>query len=470
MKNKSVIFIEPSGKMSNVFENYMKLPLMGSLYLATILHNADYPVVILNENIMAQEIDPFEIEADVFCITALTVSSGRAKQLAAQIKNIYPQSLVIVGGIHASLRPQDFCEVADHVVVGEAETIIVDLVEGRFKEKIVHGVPFEDLDSLPLVNYSLLNSAQSLRTIPVMTSRGCPFDCNFCTVTKIFGQRFRMQSPERIVAEIENTFKYFKSKSYFFYDDNFSADKKRVRAFCDLLTEHKLDINWSIQVRTDLTQDQKLVEQMAAVGLNWVNIGFESIDDEVLAALHKNQTCADIERAIKILHSYGINIHGMFMFGEDNDTPENIEKTVDFAIKNEIDTVQFSILTPFPGTRIYETIVQSNRLLHTTWDYYNGMFIVFMPKNMTPTRLINITYDAYRKFYSLKRNLHDLFLMSINVLLDAAVWNFKRANRYSLDALFTRTGAHIIVGKYYSTYGNYLKYIDKIEKKNMSLK
>ena len=467
MNKKSVIFIEPAGSKVSVFDNFMRLPLLGSLYLGTILHNEGYQVRILNENILGREVDPFETEADVFCITALTVSANRARILAHQIKSIHPESMVVIGGIHASLLPEDFTDIADHVVTGEAEEIIVDVVEGKFRDKIIHGPKTKDLEKLPLVNYGLLEKAQNIRVVPVMTSRGCPFDCTFCTVTKVFGRKFRMQSPQRIVAEVENALAFFGGKTFFFYDDNFSANKKRVHELCDLMIEKKLGITWVAQVRSDLAKDPELVNRMVAAGLDWVFVGFESIEDETLKAYNKSQTRADIEDAIRVLHAHKVSIHGMFMFGEDHDTVETMANTVDFAIKNEIETVQFMILTPFPGTQCYDRIVEDNRLLHRDWDYFNAMFTVFRPKNMSAARLLNETHRAYRKFYSLRRTLLDMLFMVFNVLLDGMVWNFKRADKYSLDAIFLRGGAKSLVKKHSPLYEAYLKYLNDIEKKNV---
>ncbi|MHC4874177.1 MAG: B12-binding domain-containing radical SAM protein, partial [Planctomycetota bacterium] len=432
---RSVVFIEPSGSGTNVFDNYMKLPLMGPLYLGTILENQGYEVRILNENMLSEAIDPFDIRADVFCVTALTVSANRAKLLCGQLKKIYPDSLVIVGGIHASLLPDEYTDVADYVVTGEAEDIIVDLVEKKFSEKVVTGTQPADMDSLPVVNYRLLEARETLSIVPLMTSRGCPFDCNFCTVTKIFGKRFRMQSPERIIEEIENAIAVLGRNDFFFYDDNFTADKKRAHAICDLIIEKKLDIIWTTQVRSDLAKDEELVQKMADAGLQWVYVGFESIDDQTLKSLHKSQTKADIEKAISCFHEYGINVHGMFIFGDDNDTVDTIKNTVDFAIDNDVDTVQFMLLTPFPGTQIYEKIKSENRLFHTNWDYYNAMFPVFHTKNISPIRLIKETVNAYMKFYSLRRTLLYSVGMLFHIFLDALVWNFSHAKRYSLDRL-----------------------------------
>ncbi|MFC1539817.1 B12-binding domain-containing radical SAM protein [Candidatus Latescibacterota bacterium] len=467
MRNKSVIFIEPTGNKTNVFDNFMRLPLMGSLYLGTILYNHGYDVKILNENILGKEIDPFEIQADIFCITALSVSANRAKLLAGQLKKIYPESRVLIGGIHASLMPEDFSEVADHVIIGEADEIIIDIVENKYQEKVIQGSRIEDMDTLPVINYKLLEGYENLKTVPIMTSRGCPFNCNFCSVTKIFGRKFRKQSPQRIITEIENVLTYFKNKGFFFYDDNLTADRKRIDKLCDMLIEKNLEISWFAQVRADLSKDPDLISKMVKAGLRWVYIGFESINDETLKTLNKSQTKSDIEKAIRVFHQCGVNIHGMFMFGEDHDTVEDISRTVEFAKENEIDTVQFMILTPLPGTEYYKKIEQEKRLIHKNWDYYNGMFVVFLPKNMSPATLTNETSNAYEKFYSLKRNFLDTLYLTFNIFFDAFVWNFRRVNRYGLDIMFKRGAAKVIVTKYSDICKTYLRYLKNLEKEGM---
>lgn len=467
MTAKRVIFIEPASGKPNVFENFMRLPLMGSLYLGTILHDRGHDVRILNENILGREIDPFEIDADVFCLTALTASVTRAKYLAAELKRIYPQATVVVGGIHASLAPQEFTDVADHVVVGEAEELIVDIVEGRLAEKIIPGRRVEDLAQLPPVRYDLLEGFETMDIVPVMTSRGCPFNCSFCTVTKVFGRRFRMLSPQRVVAEIENALQYFRSRDFFFYDDNFTSDRKRLSELCDLLIEKRVGISWVAQVRTDIARDPDLVRKMARAGCTWVFIGFESIEDETLKALRKSQTRADIEKAIAVFHRFGLNIHGMFMFGEDHDTIETFERTVAFAVEHRIDTVQFMILTPFPGTAYYEQLVAEDRLLHTDWDYYNAMYVVFQPKNMSALKLQTGTQKAYKKFYSLRRTALDALSLLVNVLLDALVWNFARAHRHNLDAVFVRGGAKAVVSKGSRASDAYLRFLAEAERRKV---
>src|SRR5512133_397606 len=228
----------------------MCLPLTGALYLGTILHNLGHEVKIYHEGIVHTPFDPFTNEADVYCISALTVNANRSRLLASRIRHAYPDAKIFIGGIHAPLVPSDFFEVADHVVTGEAEGLIADLIDNKFTEKTIYGSPVENLNDLPFVNYSLLIGYKKLSIIPIMTSRGCPFDCNFCTVTKVFGKRFRMQSAERVVAEVKNALSYFDARTIFFYDDNFTANRERIEKICTMLYEAKLDVSWTAQVRS----------------------------------------------------------------------------------------------------------------------------------------------------------------------------------------------------------------------------
>ncbi len=463
-KKKSVVFIEPAGSASNVFENYMRLPLMGTLYMATILHDKGYDVRVYNENILPHRIDPYDIEADVFCISALTVSANRARLLARKIQRIYPDALLIIGGIHASLSAESFQGLADYIVSGEGESVIEDLVERKYAEKNVHGPAVKNMDELPLVNYALLQGRETMDIIPVMTSRGCPFDCNFCTVTKVFGRKFRMQSAQRVVDEIEHALSFFTTRTVFFYDDNFTANRKRIEQLCMHLNERGIDIDWVTQVRSDIANDPGLLRQMERAGCRYFFIGFESIHQDTLDAMHKSQTLSDIQNAIRVIHEHGISIHGMFIFGDDNDTPQRLHATAKFAVQNHIDTVQFMILTPFPGTQYYEKITAEDRLIHTNWDYFNGMYTVFRPAGMSPSRLQQETLKAYVYFYSFPRVLVDLLRLVVNITLDALTWNFRDALSYgTFDTVFLKGGARFLVGRYAKTFDEYLSYLHHIE-------
>lgn len=458
----AVLFVEPAGSEANIFDNCMKLPLMGSLILGTILDKAGYEVTILNENILGRRLAALELRADVVCFTCLSVNAARVKELAAGVRALYPSARLLVGGIHPSLCPEEFTGLADHVVIGEAEEIIVDLVAGRCAGKIVTGRPVEDLDALPLVNYALLADYRRISIIPVMTSRGCPFNCNFCTVTRIFGRRYRSQSVDRVMRELRHARSFFTTPYLFFYDDNLTADRARIDALLDRLIAEDLGLLWTAQVRADIAQDETLLARLFAAGCERVYIGFESIDDAILKALHKSQSRAQIEQAIARIHHHGINIHGMFIFGAGEDTPANIRRTTQFAMDHDIDTLQFMLMTPFPGTALYEELSAQHRLLHRDWSYYDGMHVVFQPLRMTPAELMAETVAAYRRFYSIQRTAY-LFLRTLfDVSFDAFVWNFSRANRYDFNNLVLKVGARLIIWNYTALNREYDRYLESV--------
>ncbi|HOK40366.1 MAG TPA: radical SAM protein [bacterium] len=460
---KKILFIEPAGSEANVFDNFMSLPLLGSLYLGTILHNAGYDVKILNENILKRRLSFLELNADIICLSTLTVNANRAKDIAKNVRLFYPQTKIIIGGIHPSLLPSEFVDYADHIVIGESESIIIDLIEGKYKDKVVYGEPYKNLDELPLINYSLLENYQSMKIIPIMTSRGCPFNCNFCTVTKIFGRVYRKQSVDRIIKEIKNALQYFKTNYVFFYDDNFTADKKRIIDLLDKIIEEKINIIWTAQVRVDVATDDLLLSKMFKAGCERFYIGFESFDDNVLKAYNKMQTKKDIENAIKKIHSYGISIHGMFIFGNEFDTNETINNTIENTIKLDVDTVQFMILTPFPGTVVYDNLKKENKIFHFNWNYYDGMHIVFRPKNISPYELQIETIKAYKKFYSVKRTMLELLRFVFNITFDAFVFNFDKVYRYDINNLYLKMGAKFIIREYLKLnkeYCDYLKFLN----------
>jgi len=459
---KRILFIEPSGSEANVFDNYMKLPLLGSLYLGTILYNAGYDVKIINENISQRKISPLEIDSDIVCISCLTITANRTKELAEGIKFFFPNIRIIIGGIHASLLPEEFKDVADNIVIGEAEDIIIDIIEKKCTEKFIYGNQIANLDELPLINYSLIENYKKMNIIPIMTSRGCPFNCNFCTVTKIFGKKFRKQSVDRIISEIKNALTFFYLPYIFFYDDNFTADKNMANELIDRLIAEKLNLTWTAQVRADIAKDEILLSKMFKAGCERFYIGFESIDDSVLQSLNKAQTKNSIINSIKIIHNYGINIHGMFMLGEDHDTLENISNTAKFAIEHDIDTVQFMILTPFPGTETYEKINSEKRLLHKNWSFYDGMHIVFTPKNMTSLQLQKSAITAYKEFYSFNRTMLEFLRLGFEICFDALVWDFKQVSRYDLNNIYLKTGAKFIISEFMNLNKPYINYLEKI--------
>jgi radical SAM superfamily enzyme YgiQ (UPF0313 family) len=261
----------------------------------------------------------------------------------------------------------------------------------------------ENLNSIPIPDLSLIHKWSPSKIYPISTSRGCPFDCNFCSVVSMFGCGFRTQSISRICEEWKIADSIIKQNAtIFFVDDNFTVNRKRLELIIKKMLSNGIKHKWSAQVSIDIAKKPKLLDLMAKAGCKRVYIGLESINNKTLKILGKKQTVKDIENGIKVIKNFGIDVHGMFIFGADTDDKSIFKQTAKFAIKNKIDTVQFIMLIPLPGTKLFEEMKKNNRLLHTDWSKYDGHHVVFSPKNMTAQELQINTLKAMARFYSWK--------------------------------------------------------------------
>ena len=385
-----VVLIEPRSTTANVFSK-IPMPLLGPVYLGTILKNQGHDVRIYKEDIRTP--DYASIKADIVGISILTSTANRGYEIAGK----FPKEKVIIGGVHASLLPEEAKGFARQVVVGEAEGVIGDIVSGRIKDAVVYGKPVEELDTLPYPDFSLIQGYRlPARMTPVSTSRGCPFDCSFCSVTKIFGREYRFRTTESIKQELLTT----QAKDIFFCDDNFTAHPKRTRELLEFLAQGKMR-PWACQVRCDVARDDSMLALMAKAGCKVACIGFESVNHKTLKAYDKKQTIEEIIHAIRSFHKKKIKIHGMFVLGGDDDNKKTVWDTVRFAIKHKIDTIQMSILTPFPGTKGYQELEKQKRIFDRNWSLYDGQHIVFTPKLLSARALQENVLKAYTRFYSL---------------------------------------------------------------------
>ncbi|MFA5336048.1 MAG: radical SAM protein [Candidatus Omnitrophota bacterium] len=385
-----IVFIEPRSTEANVYSR-ISMPLLGPIYLGTILKARGHEVEIYNEDILKPDYD--RLEADLIGISILTSTAKRGYEIADR----FPREKVIMGGVHASLLPEEAIKHARQVVIGEAEEVIVDIVEGRITEPIVKGRPVEDLDSLPYPDFTLIKGDRSRSlAVPVSTSRGCPHDCSFCSVTKMFGRKYRFRSAENVMGELESNGR----KSVFFCDDNFAAAPGRTYKLLDLLVKYDIK-NWACQVRCDVTKDDRMLELMAKAGCKAVCVGFESVNEKTLKAYDKKQTVAQIIDAIRAFHKRNIKVHGMFVLGGDDDNMKTVWETFRFAVKQKIDTIQMMILTPFPGTKVYKDLEAEKRIFTKDWNLYDGQHIVFRPKLLSARELQLGVLRAYMRYYSL---------------------------------------------------------------------
>ena len=387
-----------------------KFPLLSNLFLGTILKKAGHEVKVFKENIIPvynrknDELHPFIREADAVGFSTITHTANRTYMVADAIKRQFPDKKVIIGGNHASALPQEALEHADQVVVGEGEYVVRDVFEGRINDKIVYG-PRVNINDVPPMDLTLLqgykfkNGKINMRHAPLMASRGCPFDCVFCSVTRMFGGKYRIKDPDLIMEEV--MIRYREGFRHgFFYDDNFAANHRITKIFLEKLIRADLDFVWSSQFRVDVAKDKELVELLKRSKCSTLFIGVESVNPKALLDYNKRQTVEDIENSIKTLRDAGMDVHSMFILGADSDDKETIDETIRFSKASGSTTAQFSILFPIPGTKLYEQLMEKNRIYINDWNYYDGSHCVFLPKNITPYELQKKFIEGYRYFYN----------------------------------------------------------------------
>jgi anaerobic magnesium-protoporphyrin IX monomethyl ester cyclase len=406
-----IALVEPKPPV-NAYFFLTKLPLLGNLFLGTMLKQAGHEVKVFKEDIIPayngknDSLHPFLKEADIVGITAITHTASRAYQIADAVKRQFPEKKVILGGNHPSAVPEEALGHADQVVVGEGENVVLDVFEGRNTDKIVHGTRV-NIDDVPIMDLSLLQGygvkrlKLNMKYAPFMASRGCPHDCIFCSVTQMFGRKYRIKDADLVMEEVMTRYREG-FRFGFFYDDNFAANNEKTKIFLEKLIRADLDFQWSSQFSTHVARDMELVKMLKRAKCITLFIGVESINPEALKDYHKSHTVQMVKDSVSTLVGEGMHVHSMFILGADSDNVTTINKTIKFARDSGSRTAQFSILFPIPGTRLYDQMMESNRIFINDWNYYDGSHCVILPKNVSLLALQRKFIQAYRKFYSKK--------------------------------------------------------------------
>ncbi len=415
-----ITLIEPGSPDWHVFSNF-PLPRLGLPILSAILKKEGHSVDIFIEDLSPIDYD-IAFSSDLIGISTTTSTAPKAYKIAKTFKEMGIP--VVIGGVHSTFRPEESLTYSHYCVRGEGEETIKELVsalssggdlshinglsyieDGRFRHNPERPL-LCNLDSIPFPDLEGIKEGKRLPNTPIMTSRGCPFNCSFCSVTVMFGKGYRMRSIDSVIDEIM----YRRPKDIFFYDDNFAANPERTKELLErMIRKEILPKNWMAQMRVDIAKDKELLQLMKRTNCLFVYIGFESINSETLKEYKKGQTIDEIKEGIETIHKSGIRIHGMFVLGSDNDRQETIKETVGFAKKHKIDTIQFLILTPLPGTRTFDEFDKTGRIFTYDWNLYDGMHVVYEPKHMTPYHLQFENIKALRRFYSLRSVLKLIF-------------------------------------------------------------
>jgi radical SAM superfamily enzyme YgiQ (UPF0313 family) len=446
---KKILLINPAFKGS--LHSNIKVLAIPPLNLAMIARYTPdhYEVEIVDEGV--EELD-FETPADLVGITCMTPLAPRAYELATHFrKRGVP---VVMGGIHASYMPDEALQYVDAVVMGEGENIwpqlLDDFEQGRMQKKYqVCEQP--DIENLLPPRRDLLRGKYFVET--VQTGRGCPINCNFCSVTAFNGPRYRLRNIDSVIEEIKS----IKSKRIFIVDDNIvGSGNKYIKRAKELFTRLKeCNKEWGAQTCLNIVEHDDLLRTAHESGCRALLIGFESIDAGSLTAMHKpvnlRPNTKNFSDAIKKIHDHGIAIVGCFIFGADTQDKDVFRRTVDFALANDIDAIQMTLETPLPGTAFYKQMVEENRLLLTDfpndWRHYNIFEPVFQMKSFTPREAYEGLLNAYSEMSSfntsLKRGLKTFWntrsLFSTGI---AFSWNYHayKTIRHTPTPLVVREG------------------------------
>jgi radical SAM superfamily enzyme YgiQ (UPF0313 family) len=421
------------------------LPPFGLACIASYIREHSFSVGIMDA--LAEDMEPMQVldyigkhQPKVIGFSAMTPQFLRTVRIAKDISKRFPEILTIIGGHHASIMPYETLEedcCLDLLVYGEGEETFLEIIN-KYKErgwnkeeflkdadclKAIDGIAFrdkdsnikinksrrqiEDLDSLPSPAWDLLplgkyiplpNQYLNKPVIHMVSIRGCPFDCDFCSNNSVFGRKIRARSPERVMDDIKYVKSKYNMKEISFWDDTMTVNKKWLEKFCNCLIENKVNVTWTCYSRVD-TVNLEILKLMKKAGCWNIFYGYESGNQQLLDNINKGITLEQIRNANKWTKEAGIEVRASFMIALPGETPEMAKKTIDFAIELEPEYAQFSITTPYPGTKLFDTAKKSGRL-REDFSKYNMWEVVYVPEGyMDEKQIVAIEKLAMRKFY-----------------------------------------------------------------------
>jgi radical SAM superfamily enzyme YgiQ (UPF0313 family) len=361
----------------------------------------EYEVELVDENL--HSID-FTSVPDLVAMTCLTASAPRAYEISRRFRELGAK--VVLGGIHPSAVPLEAIEHADCVAIGEAEgiwgRILEDFGKGELKKFYKGKKPTSSQMAVP--KRDIFESQGYFLKGMVQTSRGCPFGCDFCSVQRFFGKKFRFRSVPSVVEEV----RALATKFVTFVDDNIAGSYPYAKELFAGLAP--LNIRWICQAPIAIGRDSEFLNLMYKAGCRGVFVGFESIMPDCLKEVGKSVNVVDkFGDYIKRIHDAGISIEGAFIFGFDHDDKGVFERTLEFINKARIDFGQFGILTPFPGTKLQQRLSREKRIVTTDWEKYDVTNAVFKPARMTMAELNEGRRWAENEFYSFKGTVRRIF-------------------------------------------------------------
>ena len=417
----NVLLVNPQSL--SVFDTFgLSLPPIGLLYVAASLEQAGHTVVVRDLAVNSERLDDGDIRrSDLVGISSDTTRAGKALSIAQRVAAVGRP--VVMGGPHPQFMADDIFAAGgvDYIVKGEGELVFPNLLtalQNRDNVASVKGLIFKDgrhiietsspepldVETLPFPARHLLDlnrygaSMAGRPLTPVVTSRGCPGACHFCSSSSFFGRGWRYRSAGSVLAELDEIYNQYGFRAVCFMDDNFTLAPQRVEQIADGIIDRGYDLKWWNLSRVDtIVKNPAMVAKMASAGSTTVYLGIESGNEETLNSLGKNTKATDVSQAVEILRQNGIESYGSYIIGNLNESTGDVDKTIDLAIRLNTNIAQFSILTPYPGTKLYEQI--KDRIFCRRWKCYDGLHVVFRHPRINRFLLQLLLIKAFVRFY-----------------------------------------------------------------------
>lgn len=405
-----ILFISPGWEKGRLWgELAFKFPTLSLASIAAVTP-PEWDVALLDDNF--EKID-YASDADIIALTAMTPQAPRAYMIADEFRR--RGKTVVMGGFHASNMPDEALNHVDAVVVGEGEVVwprlLSDFRDGTLQRRYQAESQLA-MDSIPVARRELFKGKRYLLTNTIQTTRGCPFDCEFCSVTAFYGRKYRKRPVDNILKELVQL---RKSNSFaFFVDDNLVADRKYA---LELFAGMKgMDFKWLSHSPIDFAGDRELIKAAGEAGCVGMFVGFESLNQDSLAAMGKvtNRAKSYLEDA-KAFRDNGIGILGSFVLGYDGDTPAVFEQLLRFCEEARIEAAIFPLLTPYPGTAVRRRLEAEGRIISNDWRDYDMEHVNFKPAGMSIEELqqgydwLNASFysfpSMYRRLFKLHRSV-----------------------------------------------------------------
>jgi anaerobic magnesium-protoporphyrin IX monomethyl ester cyclase len=402
-------------------------PPLGLLYVAAYAEEQGHQVAVSDLAVRKKEEDIVLKQYDIVGISTDTTRHRQALQLAKRAKA--GGCTVVMGGPHPGYVDEEILSTkrVDFVVRGEGEITFAELVaalqNNDAKFDSIPGISFfsnhqivrtpprpfvEDLDSLPTPARHLIQMDDYRKTklgdreiTPLITSRGCPYQCAFCASSHFFGKKVRMRSVESVLNELEEIYQRYHFKAVAFVDDTFNLFPKRVIEICHGIIERRLDLWWWCLSRVDLLlQNEEMVKEMVRAGAKSVFIGVESFNPKTLEELKKGIDVESTVQAVEMLKKNGLEIHAAYILGGFHETAEMIHETIRFAKRLDTNVAQFSILTPYPGTAIYDQVKDRIFKWRAPWSFFDMQHLVFKHPHLSFVRMEWLLLEAHLLYYT----------------------------------------------------------------------